>query len=274
MEGFRTVFPIYKRHPTRKTFLYAENEYVQMLCDAGLIGCVLLAATVAAYFCCLRGAPADPSRRGMVVLAWCVISVAGVHSFFDFPLRVPLNLMTVAVLLGCALPRAFIAGSGPKEMLVRAGAFAWIAAAAVFCGVAWVRGAYTDTQGWIEKASPEQLAGAICRAPTHWIAWYELGRRVFRLARSSSGKVDLQSAGEALRLRRFAVECIKTAARCNPSNYQVWWQLGRAEVALGRLDRAAEAFQRAVRLRPYLAEEARSILERAEWPWRTADGKP
>ena len=117
----------------------------------------------------------------------------------------------------------------------------------------------------------------IQRAPTHWLAWYELGRRRFRRAMRVRRK--FREDHERSTYARYreelesAEECIRTAAHYNPTNYLVWWELAKVEIAVGRLDLAKKAFDRVVELRPYLADEVHRIMKRALWPWDTGGAR-
>lgn len=94
--SYESVFPQFKRMAPERTADFAHNDYLQLLAELGLAGFVMLAAGLYFVFRTLvRG------RLNWRRIA-CLVSLAGaaVHSFTDYPLYVPANLLLFAWLAG------------------------------------------------------------------------------------------------------------------------------------------------------------------------------
>ena len=108
MEAFHTVYPRYKTNDTRKTFYFAENEYVQTLTDGGLIGIAFalgLLGLIGRGFLRLRGGGGRGLLPPVAVAGLGTLAAALAHAGVDFALRIPLNAALLALLLGLALRR-------------------------------------------------------------------------------------------------------------------------------------------------------------------------
>jgi len=112
LANFSLVYPVYKvRMPLENFFLYAHNDYLQLLIEAGWPGAVAL---VSGFFIflgvgfrriCKMRPSEDPLRfflgtgamSGLVSIAW--------HSFFDFNLEMPANAIYFVLLMAivCAV---------------------------------------------------------------------------------------------------------------------------------------------------------------------------
>ncbi len=302
VEGFRTVFPLFKTNPTRKTFLYAENEYIQCLTDTGILGtglCFALALLVIRGL--WKGVPASPSVppaaaagppisslqnariRLQAVLSWGGLAaavVAAVHSGVDFPLRVPVNALYISAWLGLGFP-AFSLHLGPAPASMShipstvhrvARTTLWLLLAASSLLIVRFH-PVTDLDGVLRAASDSQLLTALERAPTHWHAWYALGRSAcIRAVRRRRQARDLLAtapdspenfdrstvrAEQAEAWQAFGLKCLRQAAQYNPSNYRVWLALARVEQAAGLPRKATEDFRRAAALQPWIRSQAK-----------------
>ena len=100
---FRHVFPMYKTLPVQLTFSHAENDYLQLLAEVGIvgfgIGIVFLAIMLRYAWRGLKGRRSTYSRGILIGLAGAV-TVMLVHSLVDFNLHVPSNGLLFAMLLG------------------------------------------------------------------------------------------------------------------------------------------------------------------------------
>ncbi|PQJ28076.1 hypothetical protein BSZ32_05870 [Rubritalea profundi] len=86
---------------------FVHNEYLQVLADYGLVGLVMLLILLGTHwFIALRSLLLEDkvSRRSWMRLAGLLgVTVVMVHSFTDFPLRLPFNMFLATVCLGwCA----------------------------------------------------------------------------------------------------------------------------------------------------------------------------
>jgi O-antigen ligase/Flp pilus assembly protein TadD len=97
------LFPRYSTLPWSPTFWNAaHNDYVQLLCETGLLGFgLLLWFAVVAFRRIWRGV----RERGCALSSYVAACFAGIcavatHEFFDFSLQIPANALLFAVLLG------------------------------------------------------------------------------------------------------------------------------------------------------------------------------
>ncbi|MCK5803141.1 MAG: O-antigen ligase family protein [Lentisphaeria bacterium] len=210
-EAFRPVFPLYKSRCGNATFTHAENDYVQLLADGGVIGVGLLLALLWGYVYAtvlwrrsshsLRTEPRDRHRYASLAVpssllrnaAFGAAAVVACHALVDFSLRIPLNAFLFAALLGLALPlnrdKAKTGTSAEKTekktrfRILRPLVVHWCVCGAllvlmVYTGLrSWKREWFYDRPTFLEHASTQELCRALTWAPTYWYAWYEMGRR-------------------------------------------------------------------------------------------------
>jgi O-antigen ligase len=103
---FAEAFPYYKPHTLEGFYRYAHNDYLQYLAELGVVGALLLAATVAAgagrgawtvFARSSRSGPLHTRERRGIALA---LGGVAVHAGVDFPLHIPAIAMLACVWLG------------------------------------------------------------------------------------------------------------------------------------------------------------------------------
>jgi len=228
--SLRAVFPQYRTASTTPQFRYAENEYVQVAAEGGMVGLLL-----SGFFlvCVLRAgrrsAPQDGRFSPLSMAAAGAAIVAAVHAGVDFALRVPLYYVVLCLLVGLA-----IRGENRNEQEARRGS--------VFCGfrpiaatiivlILYIPGwrVYRmDESDYLAKANADELCRAMTWSPSSWQVWYNLGLRAVE-----------KGSPEAI---RFGEECISRAAGYDPNNYRVWKELARLRLFLGDRRGAREAY--------------------------------
>jgi O-antigen ligase len=107
---FGDVFPAYGTIPLEGRLTHAHNDYLEYLSDLGLIGFALLLGTIA--FLAIDGFRTWSKRRHPQIKAMGMggfVSVAAilVHSFTDFNLHIPANMLLFAVILGLTYTTAY-----------------------------------------------------------------------------------------------------------------------------------------------------------------------
>lgn len=271
MDGFRTVFQLYRTTPSTTTTRFAENEYVQLLADGGLVAAALALALCLLYGRCLferRTTCTIPARdtwggclargplRPVSPLYPAVLGAAvalAFHSSFDFSVRMPLNAFLAASMFGLAMPLP--PNSLPRALPRRA---AWVLPALLLLALVCLTGKASlndDTQldrdTVLRRADIPTLTRALELSPTYWCAWYELGRRLQARADANPGDGPSQTG---------ALTCFAQAAACNPMDYRPWWTLGMLQLASGNRAAGTDSLARAVTLAPALDSEARELL--------------
>jgi hypothetical protein len=87
------------------TMYFAHNDYAQFLAEAGLLGAVILGLAAWALgwrlwrFCSERPA----ANRLIDAGAWAALAGAGAHSFFDWNMHAPANLLLACIVAGLAV---------------------------------------------------------------------------------------------------------------------------------------------------------------------------
>ena len=106
LRNFATVFPVYNSPglPGIK-YIHAHNDYLQLLAEAGWPGFIAMAGGFFAFLgrCVWRvrkaGRRLDPARFYIGIGAISGLISIAFHSFFDFNLQIPANLLYFVVLL-------------------------------------------------------------------------------------------------------------------------------------------------------------------------------
>jgi len=239
--ALRTVYPQFRQTSVSARLIHAENEYIQLLAEGGLVGGTLAAALIFTYRRRLREAAlavAVPPGVGIAIAG--SLTVAGVHCFIDFPAHLPLYALVLAGLAGTTLiiPDA---ASTARRML-SASPFVLALLATLLISLGRPNQMRTmDSADYLYTARYRDLHRALVWAPTS-AAWLYLGRAMYREgALRSDG--ELCSEGE-----RF----ITKAAELDPQNYRLWHELGETRQKLNDPGRAAEAFGQSHRLRSWM----------------------
>lgn len=106
---YRYIYGLYLRQPASSWYCHAENEYLEILVEGGVIGLGLLLALLAligtASWRLLRSGPDHLAPVAGLVGMFALASQA-VHALCDFGLHMPSNAMLFAILCGAAAGRA------------------------------------------------------------------------------------------------------------------------------------------------------------------------
>jgi len=239
---------------------YAESDWLQLLCEAGLIGLAIAVILIASS---LRGGlreargEASQRNRGFLHGAAAAAVALSVHGFVDFNFRIPSNALLFAVLLG------LIAPAGAK-LSWEGGRLFRQSAALVLVGLALAGAVRTLRLGWSDElnrrvnpllARPEEFTYLIqalgksrSAVPENPDTFYLLGRLYNEEAYRSRDEaryreLRLEQAGEAFR------ESLRRA----PARGRTWFELGWTEANLGRDSEADRLFSLALTLEPHWA---------------------
>jgi tetratricopeptide (TPR) repeat protein len=102
----REICPVYLPESLTKEYVYAENGYLQIATETGLVGLMLLAAAI--WLCvtwcmhCIRHARREPHVRALGAAA-AGLAASAVHSLVDFVWYVPACMAGTIVLAACVL---------------------------------------------------------------------------------------------------------------------------------------------------------------------------
>ena len=244
--AYADAFPPFKRAHGDVRTTHAESDVLELLAEGGLAGLALVA-----FLAVLLGRGLaerlrygrNPYRKAIAVGAAGAVAALGVHSLFDFNLRLPANALIFTSLLG-------LAGS-PREAPRRVGSRVLPAAAALLLALlsgaaAWRASGSIALDRALLDPEPQMRVAALdpvlARHPylaegyrARGLAWRELalGRRGFAPARLEWAERDL--------LR---------AVGLRPSWGEAWADLAWTQRLRGDAASAREAMDRAARLDP------------------------
>jgi len=215
--SFHDAYPRFKAAHGRIRVEHAENDYLEVLAEGGLVGTGLVIAGAGLLLLGGRNATAaDRTVRGIGLGATAGLVALAVHSAVDFNLRIPSNAALAALLAAAA---AGAAGTRPRS-LSRASALL-LAAGAV------------------------SLLVAVMVVP---------GRPATRARQEAALVAEATTApAQALRLER-AEAMLVAVVRRRPAHAESWLMLAGVRAARGERASAAELARHAVSLDPRRAE--------------------
>ena len=232
---------------------HAENEYMEILADTGVAGCVLSILCIAAFVSYTRSRPAGATqlpgdqkltraRADMATAVWSGLSAAALHASFEFAMHLPLYALTTAAMAGLLLSRQDDGLLWPLKRKAIFRRIDWPSAlglASVIILSSQVRPMRDmDAPEYLRKADARQVARALTWAPSSWHAWYQLGRVTW---------------GNTPDHTRLSEKCITRAAELDPNNYLLWRDLGNLRRDLGMTDEARAAYARVKQLRSWVS---------------------
>jgi O-antigen ligase len=238
--GLRMVYPLH-RTTSGKWLVNAENEYVQLLAEGGLVG-LLLAGTLAIATLRRITRSHDPDARILRVAVIGAVVTAAVHCAFDFPAHLPLYAVVLASLVGLLFDPPDTRELARTRLFRLAPACIGVTAAALLALGPLSSLQRLDSYDLLGESSPPDLQRAIVWAPTSWHAWYMSGRTACEQGLAAN-RLDLCVFGETL---------MSHAGRCDPMNYRLWYDIGQTRLALKQYTEADAAFAHARALRPWL----------------------
>jgi O-antigen ligase len=240
--GFRMTFTQYRTSTARHQFIQAENEYVELLTEGGLLGVVMvIVVVVLAAGRWRRNAKGDGLQSHVSMAIGGATVVVAVHNGIDFPMHVPLYALVYASIIGLALTA--VPGLTEKRcvhiprVLVLALFCATglcIATTAAIGGTAAYR---TDRSDYVMSADTDELARALIWSPTSWQTWYHFGTSTWK-----TGKREHLE---------FGARCVERAVTYDPNNYLLWEAVGWARFSVGDDHGARKAYERMNSLRSW-----------------------
>ncbi len=101
LETFEWMFPLFQPKDTPGFFVYAENDWLQMFTDTGVVGGVLVLAFIAILIRMWVGAfrGRNPIHLASIGIAMAIVAIM-IHSVTDFSQHAPAVATVTAVLLG------------------------------------------------------------------------------------------------------------------------------------------------------------------------------
>jgi len=282
--AFRVVYPQHRTTSARDARDFAENEYVQWLCETGLAG-LLLALLVAARL--LRDAhralrDGSPDTRALTAAAIAALAAAAVHALADFPLHLPLYALTVAALAGMLAGRETegIQRPMPNAQQPTPNAQGEIPNLIVGCWALGVGCSDPLKTGIASQArrppspfilQPSHLPALVCLVIALVLTVFDLeldmDGRITRAGFPDTARALAAAPTAPVAWRRLAAllwqtgtppartlaeRCLTQAAAYDPNNYPLWQRLGDMRRELGDNRGAMEAYRRVKALRSWV----------------------
>jgi O-antigen ligase len=122
LETFHAIFPKYKTIGLQYHYLYLENDYLQLLCEMGLLGFGIFLWFMLSLF---RQIGSGYSRHGTrkrsgvhyISFYGCLTGMVAIviHSFWDFNMHIPSNAQLLSMLMGLAIAGVHIRPQGHSD---------------------------------------------------------------------------------------------------------------------------------------------------------------
>lgn len=245
--GFRMLQPVVRRTEGSRSFAHAENQYLQLLAEGGIIGAGLGAIWLAAI---LAGLLAGLNRRQTAAaadanamppeaaVATGVLAAALLHNALDFPLHNPLYAAVTVIMITMAFNASgTVNRRWPAFVLLPLTAYLL----AVTAGGLRHSILRRDRDPAVYKAAIDQLPGMLRDAPTSWYSWYMLGARLIN---------EDEGTGSAQLIQ--AQYCLEHAVKYNRGNALPWQMLGWIKWQRGEAAGARAAYSEMQRIRPWM----------------------
>ncbi len=271
---YRYVYRPYQERFNQAWFFHAENQYLESIVEGGVAGLGLVLVMIAVVgWAAWRIIQDDRDRRAVAVAVAGIFALVTqvVHSFFDFGLYIPANMLLLAAICGALTGRAArLAGSQlsarylalPRRMSL---ATLVIAGLLVACSAGWyethrvaaAENALKSTRfaGPSYEISDEALASALCRVTTATRKLPDNADVQLRLAELSIHRYRIAALDE-LKQRPNATAVAELWHRTSPLELH-----GRAHY-LARNNRTVDldALRQAVSTQGYLRDALRHLL--------------
>jgi len=235
--ALRMVYPQYRQTSVGARLIHAENEYIQLVVEGGLVGVVLAIAVMGAIRQRIKQAT-NPIPVVIITAVSGALSVTAIHCILDFPAHLPLYALVLGSLAGLLLTP--ISGRNNRWVAMLPVLIVMVGTVGIACS--HPRDVRTmDDPNYLYLAKNRELHRALIWAPTS-SAWLYLGQAMLKEG-SAIGNTPLYRQGETF---------ITRAAALDPQNYRLWYEVGQIRLRLNDHPGAEEAFRRAQALRSWL----------------------
>jgi O-antigen ligase len=117
--SFSSLFPQFKTSVLQHYYLYLENDYLQLLCEMGLLGFGIFVWFIFSFFREIGSAYSKYGLQGMRSMHYtsfygCLAGVVAmmIHSLWDFNMHIPSNALLLTSIMGLAIAGGRIGPTG------------------------------------------------------------------------------------------------------------------------------------------------------------------
>jgi len=110
LDAFPSLFPKYKTSSLEYSYLYLENDYLQLLCEMGVAGFGIFLWLVLSFVRAMGSLHSKYGGEGVngirhICLYGCLTGVVAImiHSFWDFNMHIPSNALLFSIIMGLAI---------------------------------------------------------------------------------------------------------------------------------------------------------------------------
>jgi O-antigen ligase len=110
LQAFSSIFPKYKTIRLQYYYLYAENDYLQLLCEMGILGFGVFAWFAASFLLQVKSGHTRykgdrTSRVHYISFHGCLTGIVAImiHNFWDFNMHIPSNALLLSIIMGLAI---------------------------------------------------------------------------------------------------------------------------------------------------------------------------
>lgn len=106
--AYRYAYLPFQRTSSGAWFHNADNLWLEMFVETGVLGLALIAFAIGGIIAALRrlGQSVDPIDHGLVVAGWFGLGASASSQLFDFGLRIPANAVMAGILFSAVIARA------------------------------------------------------------------------------------------------------------------------------------------------------------------------
>jgi len=229
--AFRVTYPQHKNSQFRAYRRFAENEFLHILAEGGLVGIILLGLLILSIITALRQSlHSPPLENSLAICAVAVLIAGAAHASVDFILHLPLYAITVASIIAAGT-------KAPPNNKSHRNA---IVLTLIIClGLIPLTRPMTeyDTGGYIVSASNDKLATLMTWSPTNSQVLRKFGANI---AQRNMPETDVLSE-----------VFLERAAEYDPNDFNIWIKLGKLRLKRNNTSGAKEAFKKATAIRSW-----------------------
>ncbi len=224
--AYRYAYLPFQKSHASAWFINADNLWIEVLVEAGLIG---LALVTVGIFIIIRSLTrlnlsVNPIDHGLVITGWFTLGAMATSQIFDFGLRIPANSIMAAVVLSVVVGRSYMVVAKERDVIPRSNFRLPLQVGQTDIHT-------TTTQRFARLSNLALVVGSVLwlLAAANALAWAARSDKSVRAARLllRENRTDLQAAET---VSEELAQCVAV----NPRHHPALTELSRLELALAR----------------------------------------